>query len=142
MNTLTQDRPPETAKYVRVMALGTEAPAVRRARCETSAACAAWGLGHLAADAVLIASEMSTNALQATWEARAFLPVLMRLRSDGESPIVEIWDAAIQKAPRVCQHAPDAIGGRGLEIVERLSDSWGCYRQRNGKIVWSVISGR
>lgn len=136
----TNARPPETSKYSRVMALGTIAKSVRRARHETSAALTAWGMTDLAPDAILVVSEMVTNALNAVWKNGTFLPVLMRLRSDdGVWLIIETWDAAVDEVPSFREHLPDAENGRGLEIITSLSHSFGYCYERNGKVVWSVL---
>jgi anti-sigma regulatory factor (Ser/Thr protein kinase) len=66
----------------------------------------------LADDAELVVSELVTNALQAAWSASVVLPVLMRIRSEGERLVIEVWDAA-PAAPELRSHTADAEGGRG-----------------------------
>jgi anti-sigma regulatory factor (Ser/Thr protein kinase) len=141
METLTtvQTRPPDTSRLVSAVALGTERRSVSRARHHTTAVLCAWELQGLSHSAELVVSELVTNALQAVWSARLVLPVLMRLRSDGERLIIEVWDAA-PAAPELREHAADAIGGRGLEIVSLISDSWGYYPEHGGKVVWAALT--
>jgi len=112
---------------------------VSRARHHTTATLAAWNLATLADTAELIVSELVTNALKASWQSALVLPVMMRLRTDGRSLLIECWDtAATPPQPRT--HAPDGIGGRGLELVAALSDGWGYHLENGGKVVWSLIT--
>jgi hypothetical protein len=62
----------------------------------------------------------------------------MRLRSDAESLLAEVWDAALAP-PGPRPHAIDAQGGRGLEIVSQLSQTWGYYPENGGKVVWALL---
>ena len=34
---------------------------------------------------------------------------------------------------------PGSPGGRGLQIVTALADSWGTVRHRDGKVVWARL---
>jgi anti-sigma regulatory factor (Ser/Thr protein kinase) len=124
---------------VSTVALGTEPESVTRARKHVTAVLRAWELQGLSYAAELIVSELVTNSLQAVWAARVTVPVLMRLRSDGECLVVDVWDIA-PGVPVQRPHVADAIGGRGLEIVSLLSDSWNCYPKRGGKVTWAYLS--
>jgi anti-sigma regulatory factor (Ser/Thr protein kinase) len=95
-------------------------------------------MAQLADDAALAVSELATNALQASWSASLVLPVLMRLRADDETLIAKLWDAA-PAPPEPRPHAIDAQGGRGLEIVSLLSETWGYYLENGGKVVWALL---
>lgn len=95
-----------------------------------------WGLAMLADTTELIVSELATNAVKAAqalepneWRARRMREarcVSLRLSSDHKRVLIELWDANPEPpAPT----APDVDGesGRGLLIVEALSDQWGYY---------------
>lgn len=100
-----------------------------------------WGLADLADTAELLASELVTNAVQASGRLRTpEIPVVrVWVTSDRESLIVGVWDACEDMPVR--HHAgPEAIDGRGLLLVETLSKDWGTYRQAHGKVVWVLIS--
>jgi anti-sigma regulatory factor (Ser/Thr protein kinase) len=104
-----------------------------------------WGLSALADTAELLASELVTNAIQASQrlDVRADLvtvPVVrLWLISDGLALIVHVWDASDEMP--VCQvTGPDEVGGRGLMLVEALGQDWGAYRKAEGKVVWVMIS--
>jgi anti-sigma regulatory factor (Ser/Thr protein kinase) len=103
---------------------------------------AEWGLKPLAETAELIVSELVTNAVRASTglpERRPGLPtVRLWLSADHECVLIEVWDAD-ERMPVCEQPDPDAEHGRGLFLVEALSEDWGTYRPAGypGKIVWA-----
>jgi hypothetical protein len=104
-----------------------------------------WGLHALADTAELLASELVTNAIQASQRlgiraTLATVPVVrLRLISDGLSLVVHVWDASDEMPVRQ-DAGPDEIGGRGLMLVETLGQDWGAYRKADGKVVWVMVS--
>lgn len=110
------------------------APACLRAHAKQMAW--EWGLAMLADSAELLVSELVTNAIKAAqaiepneWRAgclREACCVSLRLSSDHKRILIEVWDA--NPEPPI-PATPDADGesGRGLLIVEALSDRWGYY---------------
>jgi anti-sigma regulatory factor (Ser/Thr protein kinase) len=100
-----------------------------------------WGLEQLASDVELIVSELTTNAVRATVELeQAVRPhhltdvpcIELRLFSDKEQVLIEVWDGNHQP-PEPQGLGADGIpalgeeSGRGLFLVEALSQAWGCY---------------
>jgi anti-sigma regulatory factor (Ser/Thr protein kinase) len=105
-----------------------------------------WGLARLADTAELLASEIATNAIQASQrleasEDLATVPVVrLWLTSDGTSMVIHIWDASDEMPIRQTT-APDEEGGRGLMLVDALAKDWGSYRKAaGGKVVWAMIT--
>jgi hypothetical protein len=104
-----------------------------------------WGLADLADTAQLLASELVTNALQASQRlpARADLATVPVIRlwitSDGVSMVIHVWDGS-DEMPVVKDVAPDEENGRGLMLVATLGKDWGCYRKAAGKVVWVMIT--
>jgi anti-sigma regulatory factor (Ser/Thr protein kinase) len=98
-----------------------------------------WGLADSADPAELIASELLTNALRAS--AGAGHPVVrLRLTCRAWSLLIAVWDASPGlPAPRR-DGPPDALGGRGLLLVEALADKWGCDPADGGKVVYAEIA--
>lgn len=97
-----------------------------------------WGLDKAASDAELIASELITNAVQAS-EGLAPLPVVrLWVACNDASVLVIVWDA--NPDPPVAQDPGTDEGGRGLTIVEALSEDWGWYCAEGGKFVWSRVA--
>jgi anti-sigma regulatory factor (Ser/Thr protein kinase) len=104
-----------------------------------------WGLAGLAETAELLASELATNAVQASQRLRvraelAIVPVVrLWLTSDGASIVIHIWDASSEMPVRQDTMAGEE-GGRGLLLVDALAKDWGTYRKSDGKVVWAMIT--
>jgi hypothetical protein len=135
--------------YLELGSLPTAAPC---ARLHTKLVLWEWDLGALGQTAVLVVSELVTNAVQASagiadsrfagnW-APGTPPVRMWLSADEYRLVIQVWDGSDQ--PPVPQPVePEADSGRGLLLVGSLSAEWGCYAPENssGKVVWAVVAG-
>ncbi len=77
------------------------APACARAHAD--AVLHEWGLAHLADDAVMIVSELTTNAYDASviWPNKP--PIALRLIADDTRLLIEVWDhSPVDPAPVWC----------------------------------------
>ena len=97
-----------------------------------------WLLGELADDAESIVGELAANAVVHAKGIGEFFEVGLR-RRDGVL-IVEVSDSFQWRMPERCDADPDGIGGRGLVIVEGLSDKWGVRPREAGKTVWAHLA--
>lgn len=89
-------------------------------------------LTDLEDDVRLVVSELATNALR-----HALTPFTVLLREDGRSVLLTVQDGSSSVPVRVSAGGMDT-GGRGLSIVEALSDDWGVTHRRGvGKSVWA-----
>ena len=89
-------------------------------------------LVHLVEDVRLVVSELATNAV-----AHAQTPFVVTLASENESVRLAIQDGS--PSPPVLS-TPDVMdmGGRGLMLVELLSQAWGTSTDAHGfKSVWA-----
>lgn len=106
--------------------------------------------GHLVPTASVITSELVTNAVKAvggTVEERInWVKVWAKLQtiavccySDSGYAVIEVWDSD-PLPPRRKQPTENDEGGRGLLLVEALSERWG-YRwpKTGGKVVWCAL---
>lgn len=116
--------------------------AVPCARGHVRAVALEWGLQELADTAELLASELVTNAIQASGTLRIAQTPVVRVwvSSDGISMVIHVWDASAAMLVRQSATALDDEGGRGLLLVETLSKDWGTYRKAAGKVVWVMIT--
>ena len=120
--------------YVEVAAAPGAVPHARRC---TRQALAAWELGQVADDAELVASELVTNAVRATARKQRAAPVALYLAADPGRLTLLVWDAC-SELPVHRPHGDASAGGRGLDIVQALSDRWGTQAPvRGGKVVWA-----
>lgn len=106
-----------------------------------------WGAVRILDDALLIVSELVTNAVKATgitdpepnWSALQQLNIVtVRIVGLEDSIVFEVWDASPEE-PTVKEAALDDEGGRGLDLVEHLAKRWGSYPHRGGKVVWAEL---
>lgn len=103
-----------------------------------------WGLEGLADTALLLVSELVTNAVRAyanTGPAgnrpRPGAEIAVTLSLNGRL-LIEVWDA--HPGPAVPQYpAATADSGRGLLVVDALATKWGQRAARGGKVVWCEI---
>jgi anti-sigma regulatory factor (Ser/Thr protein kinase) len=103
-----------------------------------------WRLLDLVDTAELVASELVTNAVQASERLRLraglIMPVIrLWLVSDQISMVIRVWDGNDEMPVRRAAD-PDDIGGRGLMIIDSLAKDWGAYRKAAGKVVWVMVS--
>ena len=128
--------------------LGALPTAVPCARRYTRVILGEWSLAASADPAELIVSELLTNSVQATTDpdgrpryGDAGLPVVhLRLASDHARVLVEVWDS-VARPPAARQARSDEEGGRGLALVEALSDRWDWTTVPgwSGKVVWAEL---
>ncbi len=95
-----------------------------------------------ACDAGLVISELISNALRhATPLPGSTVRVSWRLDEDGIE--VAVSDGGGPTVPAVNQPGLNAIGGRGLGIVDRLAQRWGVYTDPEGAgetTVWALLA--
>ena len=108
------------------LVLGALSGAVPCARLHARLVLVEWGLKALAESAELVVSELITNAVRTSAglpEAQHSLPIVrMWLSADHERVLVQVWDADHQ-LPVPQQPDPEAEHGRGLLLVESLSEA-------------------
>ena len=137
-----------TAAGEMIIPLMGSAAAVGMARTLAGARFHQWGYSHVLDDALLIVSELVTNAAQRTPGAELRLQV----SRDVHGVIIAVWDGAPDlphAEPKVeptlddldlSEEAFDDNGGWGLHIVQVLSAACGATRDPGGgKWVWARI---
>ncbi|MFJ6592012.1 ATP-binding protein [Streptomyces violaceusniger] len=111
---------------------------VALARADLRKALAGWGLIAVEDVALLVLSELITNAVR-----HARVPgrqIETRYLHQGDKLRLEVHDAADQ-LPKLRTPTPESVRGRGLVLVETLADQWGVTpRAAVGKAVWAVLA--
>ncbi|MDG4782278.1 ATP-binding protein [Micromonospora sp. WMMD961] len=118
--------------------LPADAQSPAAARRLVARQCHAWGWQAVADRAMVIASELVSNAVQHAGTdmditvsgAAGSLRISVRDR-EGETP-----DSATPTLPRQVTE-----GGRGLPIIAALTTNWGFFPFGDGKTVWAAIDG-
>ena len=124
---------PQTS-HLELRALPT---AVSCARLHAREVILEWGLRGLVDTAELLVSELVTNAIRAS--CGLLTPVVrIWLTYDRSDFFIRVWDGSDQM-PAPQNAGLDAECGRGLLLVETLSQAWGSYPKANGKVVWALV---
>jgi len=128
------------SRSVRLAALPSAVPWARRVLRHTLRE---WRIESLADPALLLASELVTNAVQASRTAACLdqdgHPMISLTVELGDAGLLlRVWDA--DPGLPVLQEA-DLTGdrGRGLLLVDFLADAWGHHEHDHGKVVWCEI---
>jgi serine phosphatase RsbU (regulator of sigma subunit)/anti-sigma regulatory factor (Ser/Thr protein kinase) len=114
-----------------------EPTAVAAARRFVQNTLISWGLSNrdeLVTDAVLLASELVTNAI-----VHAGTPVKLSCRLDGTNVQVSVLDrhpARVIPDPPGAAAEVDRLSGRGLVLPAALSSSWGVTYAPAAKVIW------
>lgn len=96
---------------------------------------AAHGLAKLVEDVRLVASELATNAL-----VHAGTPFVVSLSEVDGFLFLTVRDASASSPVRTACQGMD-VCGRGLQVVEMLSQDWGADADGSGaKRVWASFS--
>lgn len=94
--------------------------------------------GDVVDDANVIVSELLSNALR---HARPLPSGELRVAWTCDDDIVEVavTDGGSVTEPRRGRPALSSLGGRGLGIVEALSEQWGVDHESGATTVWAVV---
>ncbi|MBW3555932.1 MAG: PAS domain S-box protein [Actinobacteria bacterium] len=117
----------------RARRLPPEPASAGRARRFVSEVLGEWHLEVMTEVASLLVSEVVTNAV-----LHAGTEVTVQLRRSPEDVRVEVADGSTQSATRR-HYDREASTGRGLALVEALSDDWGVDADGSGKTVWFAM---
>jgi anti-sigma regulatory factor (Ser/Thr protein kinase) len=118
--------------------LGAALSAVPCARLHARQVLREWGIAGLADSAGLLVTELVANAVKASGGMAQVSGVRLWLLSDAAQILILVWDA-IPQPPVLTDVTDDAEQGRGLRIVEAVSEQWGWYASGNGKFVWAIV---
>jgi anti-sigma regulatory factor (Ser/Thr protein kinase) len=130
-----------TSRHVRLAALPSAVPWARRILRHVLRE---WHLEGLSDSALLLVSELVTNAVEASasevgHDQDGWPMVGLTLEPTDSGLLAEVWDAS--SALPALQEA-DLTGdrGRGLVLVDFLADSWGHRAAGDGKVVWCTVA--
>jgi anti-sigma regulatory factor (Ser/Thr protein kinase) len=109
-----------------------------RARELIADACRVWDLDRLRGPAVLVISELVSNAVQ-----HAGTDFLVQITRRGDYLHLSVRDGSPEQ-PRLPDASPDGGGGmtergRGLQLVDSYATAWGSSLATDGKVVWATL---
>ena len=114
--------------------LEPELQAASCARAFVRVTCTRWKVEPVIDAALLVVSELVTNAV-----SHARSPVTVSLRLCPDNLLVDVEDDD-SRLPVVQRNEWDALGGRGLTLVDAMSRAWGAHPCPGGKIVWATLA--
>jgi anti-sigma regulatory factor (Ser/Thr protein kinase) len=131
--------PVESSATSTALMLPFEVASARRARRRLGADLRLAGVSPDAAhDALVVLSELVGNALRHARPLRAgTLRVRWTRRRDDLE--VAVTDGGGPTYPRNLDLPASALGGRGLAIVDELSETWGVRREPDSTTVYAVL---
>jgi anti-sigma regulatory factor (Ser/Thr protein kinase) len=107
--------------------------ALTEARHMIRATVRSWGARERSDEIELVADELITNALLHTEGAAV---VTLRVLSGSDRRLrVEVEDSS-SALPRRREPGEQGVSGRGLLLVDRLTDVWGVEARGGGKCLW------
>jgi len=125
---------PESAWTFRsVLSIGALPTATPCARLHARNVVCEWGLHDLADTIELVVSELVTNAVKASTDQdqrpyytdeHGLACIHLRLSAGRQAALVEVWDEDFA-LPEPGQPGLDDESGRGLMLVEALTERWG-----------------
>lgn len=133
MDTMAPLRP--TLQRPRRISLAAAPAAAAEARSHVRAVICAWEVPVDPSVAVLLTSELVTNALA----NEAGHSIMLVITCACDQLRVDVHDSS-WFAPLLVDAPPDAEAGRGLMLVASLSTDWGFYRTVAGKAVYFTLA--
>lgn len=94
-------------------------------------------LGWVLGDAMLVASELVTNAVRHSLCAEEEL-LSVNVSKDGRLKIAVLDPGASGQSAEIA-HRQMGLGGLGLKVVEQLAQAWGTDRRGDGYEVWAEL---
>lgn len=134
MNTMAPIR--SALKHPRRLLLKSEPEAAREARRHVDAYIHAWDVAVDPQIATLLTSELVTNAIRHEIGEHVMLVITS---GDGQLRI-DVHDTSTC-GPVPVDAPTESEAGRGLMLVDSLSDDWGFYWTVAGKAVYFVLAG-
>ena len=135
MNAMAATRPTEL--HLHRVRLSTGPAAVAEARNQVREAICAWDVPVEPDVAILLTSELVTNAIR--YEASG--TVMLAITCSCDQLRVDVHDTS-HSLPVVVDATGDAETGRGLMLVANLATEWGFYRTPAGKAVYFTIASQ
>ena len=123
------------ARWTYRVELAAEPASVQEARRFVSGLLRAHGLANVADDAELVVSELATNAV-----THAGTPFTVTVHRDALRLLVTVQDGTSER-PVLVKAGVTETRGRGLAIVDALSQDWGSdERPGTAKAVWASFA--
>lgn len=96
-----------------------------------------WGLLGVLAPAQLCVSELVTNVIK---HVGIGVPATLAVSMKGTNLHLEVQDPSVDQLPTLGQAEAEAEGGRGLALIDAMSEKWGVRLTSTGKATWCQLA--
>jgi len=120
-------------RRVLTLRLSPEPASATRARDVTRSHLASSCPDEVVESAALVVTELVSNVV-----VHALTDMLLVVDIAPGRVDLRVQDSSPQQ-PRLLTSSVDAVGGRGLAIVDELATAWGVDQQRGMKVVWAEL---
>jgi len=124
---------PAPRRYNQRLSSTPAAPAI--ARHAVSAACLAWRVPYLVADAEAVVTELVSNGVRHAGGGDLQFQVVL----GGRFLHVSVRDSNHERPRRLIPDPEIEQGGWGLMLVEAIAAGWGSTPTADGKVVWATL---
>lgn len=97
---------------------------------------AAWGMDALADDGALVVTELVSNAARHAGSRRIRVTVSRPATDAAEIAVID----SSPRLPEARAAGPEEETGRGLALVDELTEDWGTESLPTGKRVWGLLT--
>lgn len=97
----------------------------------------AWGLEELVDEAQLCVSELVANVIT---HVGTGTPTTLAVRMNGPFLRIEVHDPDTRALPTLVAASVESEGGRGMALVEAVTDRWGVQRLADRKVTWCELA--
>ncbi|GAA0461618.1 hypothetical protein Ade02nite_16190 [Paractinoplanes deccanensis] len=91
--------------------------------------------GEVVDDTLLVITELVQNVIQHTGDGGELT------LSRSADVLIEVYDHS-RDLPHLLRPDPRRLGGRGMLVIDAVSDDWGSRLTANGKVVWARLPVR
>ncbi|WP_317936603.1 ATP-binding protein [Streptomyces cellostaticus] len=116
------------------MATPREVPALRRIM---RSHLTHWGLLGVLEQAQLCVSELVTNVIK---HVGVGVPATLAVSMNGTNLHLEVQDPGMGQLPTLGRAEADSEGGRGLALIDAVSECWGVRLGVEGKVTWCELA--
>lgn len=92
-------------------------------------------------DAVLLVSEMTTNAIRHSESSRPGGIFALTVEHTDTWARVTVCDDGSERVPCLCPLTPTAANGRGMKLLDAVACCWGLLREKRRNEVWFEVGG-
>ncbi|MFF9405873.1 ATP-binding protein [Streptomyces anandii] len=96
-----------------------------------------WGLQHLADEAQLCVSEFVANVIT---HVGVGTPTTLAVLMNGTFLRIEVHDPDTRAVPTLVAADMESEGGRGMTLVEAITDRWGVQLLDDRKVTWCELA--